>query len=293
MDVDIGFIYTHERHLMGPLVSSLAQSGQGVSMRLILVDNASADGVTEIRAGVYMAGDLVQSVLETLPLQRVAFSVLATVIAHQRRKAERIGQCQRMVKLPGEFQCFGHVGEGLIGIPQHPRRPREVHAVRDTRILAGAQGERAMLGNIVNADAGLGVDTTRFVVALQKGARGHGSMREEQEGRVGRFVRNLQQLLPQLARGGQHAADFGEDRGIGKEVPLDAGLGTRWKRGADEQQGGKNRFHERELSRAVRALERAGKTVDRVEIGDDGRVAVIVAKPGDKQESEQNLTDLV
>lgn len=56
---------------------------------------------------------------------------------------------------------------------------------------------------------------------------------------------------------------------------------------------GKNRFHERELSRAVRALERAGKTVDRVEIGDDGRVAVIVAKPGDKQESEQNLTDLV
>ena len=45
MDVDIGFIYTHERHLMGPLVSSLAQSGRGVSMRLILVDNASNDGV--------------------------------------------------------------------------------------------------------------------------------------------------------------------------------------------------------------------------------------------------------
>jgi D-serine deaminase-like pyridoxal phosphate-dependent protein len=39
----------------------------------------SAAGVTEIRAGVYMAGDLVQSVLGTLPLDRVAFSVLATV----------------------------------------------------------------------------------------------------------------------------------------------------------------------------------------------------------------------
>jgi N-acetylglucosaminyl-diphospho-decaprenol L-rhamnosyltransferase len=45
MDVDIGFIYTHEPHLMDPLVSSLAQSGRGVSMRLILVDNASTDGV--------------------------------------------------------------------------------------------------------------------------------------------------------------------------------------------------------------------------------------------------------
>ncbi len=45
MDVDVGFIYTHERHLMEPLVSSLAPSGRGVSMRMILVDNASADGI--------------------------------------------------------------------------------------------------------------------------------------------------------------------------------------------------------------------------------------------------------
>jgi GT2 family glycosyltransferase len=49
MDVDIGIIYTHERHFMMPLVSSLAQSGRGVSLRLVLVDNASADGVGEWR----------------------------------------------------------------------------------------------------------------------------------------------------------------------------------------------------------------------------------------------------
>lgn len=49
MDVDIGIIYTHERHFMTPLVSSLAQSGQGIAMRLVLVDNASADGVDEWR----------------------------------------------------------------------------------------------------------------------------------------------------------------------------------------------------------------------------------------------------
>jgi GT2 family glycosyltransferase len=46
-DVDIGVIYTHERSFMTPLVSSLAQSGAGVGMRLILVDNASADGVVD------------------------------------------------------------------------------------------------------------------------------------------------------------------------------------------------------------------------------------------------------
>ncbi|MBI3865607.1 MAG: glycosyltransferase [Planctomycetia bacterium] len=52
MDVDVGFIYTHERNFMTPLVSSLAQSAHGVSMRMILVDNASDDGVDEWRHAV-------------------------------------------------------------------------------------------------------------------------------------------------------------------------------------------------------------------------------------------------
>lgn len=52
MDVDIGVIYTHERQFMTPLISSLAQSGGGITMRLILVDNASNDGVDEWR-GVF------------------------------------------------------------------------------------------------------------------------------------------------------------------------------------------------------------------------------------------------
>jgi GT2 family glycosyltransferase len=49
MDVDIGVIYTHEREFMMPLVSSLERSGEGVATRLILVDNASADGVDDWR----------------------------------------------------------------------------------------------------------------------------------------------------------------------------------------------------------------------------------------------------
>jgi N-acetylglucosaminyl-diphospho-decaprenol L-rhamnosyltransferase len=44
-DLDIGVIYTHERQFMTPLVSSLARSGDGLQMRLIVVDNASGEGV--------------------------------------------------------------------------------------------------------------------------------------------------------------------------------------------------------------------------------------------------------
>jgi N-acetylglucosaminyl-diphospho-decaprenol L-rhamnosyltransferase len=45
IDLDVGVIYSGECHFMTPLVTSLADSAPGVSMRLILVDNASADGV--------------------------------------------------------------------------------------------------------------------------------------------------------------------------------------------------------------------------------------------------------
>jgi N-acetylglucosaminyl-diphospho-decaprenol L-rhamnosyltransferase len=44
-DLDVGVIYTHERALIGPLVSSLSRSGDGIRVRLLLVDNHSADGV--------------------------------------------------------------------------------------------------------------------------------------------------------------------------------------------------------------------------------------------------------
>jgi hypothetical protein len=45
IDLDIGVIYTHERRYMTPLVDSLAASGNGLAMRLLLVDNASDSGV--------------------------------------------------------------------------------------------------------------------------------------------------------------------------------------------------------------------------------------------------------
>jgi len=44
-DVDVGVIYTHERLLLPPLLRTLRQSGDGLAMRLILVDNAAEDDV--------------------------------------------------------------------------------------------------------------------------------------------------------------------------------------------------------------------------------------------------------
>ena len=43
-DLDIGVIYTHERHFVPPLLTTLAASGAGLRMRLWLIDNQSADG---------------------------------------------------------------------------------------------------------------------------------------------------------------------------------------------------------------------------------------------------------
>ena len=42
MDLDIGVIYTHEQELMPRLLTTTSASGEGLRMRLILVDNASS-----------------------------------------------------------------------------------------------------------------------------------------------------------------------------------------------------------------------------------------------------------
>lgn len=46
-DLDIGVIYTHERHFVPPLLTTLATSGAGLRMRLWLIDNQSADGAEQ------------------------------------------------------------------------------------------------------------------------------------------------------------------------------------------------------------------------------------------------------
>jgi len=47
LDLDIGVIYTYERAWMPRLLETMAASGDGLRMRLILVDNASTDGASQ------------------------------------------------------------------------------------------------------------------------------------------------------------------------------------------------------------------------------------------------------
>jgi N-acetylglucosaminyl-diphospho-decaprenol L-rhamnosyltransferase len=48
-DLDIGVVYTHERELMPRLLETMSASGDGLRMRLILVNNASRDLAEECR----------------------------------------------------------------------------------------------------------------------------------------------------------------------------------------------------------------------------------------------------
>jgi N-acetylglucosaminyl-diphospho-decaprenol L-rhamnosyltransferase len=57
-DLDIVVVYTHERDLIPPLLSTLKTSGNGLRMRLILVDNVSEDGAEGFRQ--YFSDTIVQ-----------------------------------------------------------------------------------------------------------------------------------------------------------------------------------------------------------------------------------------
>lgn len=48
-DIDIGVVYTYEQQYMPKLLTTLRNSADGVSLRLLLVDNASTDGADQWR----------------------------------------------------------------------------------------------------------------------------------------------------------------------------------------------------------------------------------------------------
>jgi N-acetylglucosaminyl-diphospho-decaprenol L-rhamnosyltransferase len=49
-DLDIGIVYTDERDLIEPLLTSLRASGDGLRLRLLLVDNASPDAAENLES---------------------------------------------------------------------------------------------------------------------------------------------------------------------------------------------------------------------------------------------------
>lgn len=65
--------------------AGIAVPGVGAGSTPTAMNSASGQGLTEMRAGVYMAGDLFQVALGSLALDQVAVTVLATVISHNPR----------------------------------------------------------------------------------------------------------------------------------------------------------------------------------------------------------------
>jgi D-serine deaminase-like pyridoxal phosphate-dependent protein len=64
--------------------AGLAVDGVSAGSTPTAVHLEDATGLTEIRAGVYMVGDLFQAAIGSLAQDRIALSVLATVISHDR-----------------------------------------------------------------------------------------------------------------------------------------------------------------------------------------------------------------
>ena len=81
------------------------------------VHMARADGLTEIRAGVYMAGDLFQAGIGSLAEKEIAISVLASVIGHKPRGEPDRRRCRRPCALQGPLHRGargGDLGYGVV-----------------------------------------------------------------------------------------------------------------------------------------------------------------------------------
>lgn len=92
---EIAHIAEIERHAVVSAAQRLRAQGHTVNKisagsTPTAAHSRSWEGVTEVRAGVYMAGDLVQADLGSLDSQAIAFSVLATVISANAGKGQVI-----------------------------------------------------------------------------------------------------------------------------------------------------------------------------------------------------------
>lgn len=77
----------------------------------------SAEGLTELRSGVYMAGDLFQAAIGSLRREEIAATVLATVISHNRERGHLVvdagGLALSKDRSTGNIEG-GDMGYGLI-----------------------------------------------------------------------------------------------------------------------------------------------------------------------------------
>lgn len=89
-----------ENERAGAVRAAEALRGAGLECTVVSIGSSPTahalenfDGVTEIRAGVYMFGDLVQAGIGVCAIEDIAVSVLATVIGHQPEKGWVLVDC--------------------------------------------------------------------------------------------------------------------------------------------------------------------------------------------------------
>jgi N-acetylglucosaminyl-diphospho-decaprenol L-rhamnosyltransferase len=147
-DLDIGVIYTHEREWMPRLLETMSASGQGIKMRLILVDNVSAEDVEAYRA--YFAET---QVLKNDRRLGYAENLNRIVAASSARYVLLMNT--DMYFDPGE-QCLGRMVEfmdrrpkcGLAGCRLHRPDGSEAYAARRFPTLPLILARRCRLGRL-------------------------------------------------------------------------------------------------------------------------------------------------
>jgi D-serine deaminase-like pyridoxal phosphate-dependent protein len=144
----------------------------------------SAAGLTEWRAGVYLAGDLYQVGIGSMSAEDIALSVVATVISHRRERRQividagglALSKDRSTARLAGRDAAFGLVTD-LSGRPAYGRlmvgevhqEHGEIHEVTESQLEALPIGARvrvlpnhacmtaAMYGEYLVTDGGLDI----------------------------------------------------------------------------------------------------------------------------------------
>ncbi len=127
-DLDVGVIYTHERDWMSRLLPTLARSGDDLRLRLILVDNVSADGTARWESHVAQTTVLrnTHRVGYAPNLNRIleASTAPLVLLLNTDMEFDPAEQClSKMVRFMREHPCCGLAGcrlyhpDGTYGYP--------------------------------------------------------------------------------------------------------------------------------------------------------------------------------
>jgi N-acetylglucosaminyl-diphospho-decaprenol L-rhamnosyltransferase len=145
-DLDIGVIYTHERELMPRLLGTMRASCDGLSARLILIDNASGDGIGPWRR--YFAETRVLTNARRLSyaanLNRIldASTARYVLLMNTDMYFDPQGQCLRRMAefMDGQPQC------GVAGCRLYHADGSDAHAARRFQTLPLVLARRCGLG---------------------------------------------------------------------------------------------------------------------------------------------------